>query len=181
MWTPCWAPFPPHVFMFNLFCFISSSLWSWLRIVLSFVLFCVAYGGEARTWRVPPPQFFSQPSFFTSCQHHTQLPFLFVLMWVVYCGHHGCVGGPHFVISYCTWRNSKDAIRNVDPCSSSSFFCHVYFVSNEHNTFLPFPFMFFCFTFIFCFSICHWGHVQCFNRITLYYAMNNMDMRNVDP
>jgi hypothetical protein len=57
----------------------------------------------------------------------------------------------------------------------------VYFVSNEHNTFLPFPFMFLCFTFIFCSSICHWGHVQCFNRITLYYAMNNMDMRNVDP
>ncbi len=69
----------------------------------------------------------------------------FVLMWVVYCGHHGCVGAPHFVISCCRWKNSKDAIRNVDPCNSSSFFCLLYFVSSEHNTFLPFPFVFLCF------------------------------------
>ncbi len=180
MWTPCWAPFPLHVFMFNLFCFISSSWWSWLCIVLSFVLFCVAYGGEARTWRVPPPQFFSQPSFFTSCQHHTQLPFPFVLMWVVYCGHHGCVGAPHFVISCCTWRFSKDAQRNVDPCSSSSFFCHVYFVSMNTTPSYPSPL---------CYYVSHSSFalqfvigVMCNVSIALLcIAMNNMDMRNVDP
>jgi hypothetical protein len=102
---------------------------------------------------------------------------VFVFMWVLYYGHHGCVGAPHFVISCCTWRNNKDAIRNINPCILPFVFC---FKWTQHLPTPPFcVFMFHIHLLLFNLSFVVMCSVP--NRITLCYVMNNMDMRNVDP
>jgi len=106
--------FPFVLFMFILhILFFSLSWWSWLCIVLPFMLHRKDQKGHK--YVTLTKKFLALIFYFKWMPHLAPFPFsVFLFMSIVCYGYHGYVGAPHCNVSCCT-RKNKDVTRSVAP------------------------------------------------------------------